>query len=317
MPKRATILDDYQSIALSCADWSAVAALYHIDVVGEHVGDTDELVERLKDSEVVVAMRERTPFPAATLARLPTLKLLLTTGMMNASFDMVAARQAGITVCGTGGKGNAMPELTMGMMISLARNFAAEDHSIRQGGWQHTIGVGLAGRTLGLVGLGRIGTPVARLAHAFDMEVRAWSPHMTEERAAIAGARAVSKEELFATADFVSVHMPLVEATRGLLGPGDLGRMRPTSYFINTSRGPIVDEAALVEVLRERKIAGAALDVYDTEPLPVDHPLRSLPNTLLLPHIGYVTIEAYEVFYAEAVEDILAFHNGTPTRVIN
>lgn len=317
MPTKATVLDDYQHIALSCADWSPVSALYELDVVHEHIGSLDELAERLEDSEVVVAMRERTPFPAATLARLPMLKLLVTTGMVNASIDLGAARRQGITVCGTRSGGNAMPEITMGMVIALARHFVAEDHAVRTGGWQHTIGTGLAGRTLGLVGLGRIGTPVAKLAQAFGMEVTAWSPHLTAERAAEVGVRAVTKERLFRESDFVSVHMPLAGGTRGLVGATDLALMKKSAFLINTSRGPIVDERALVHALRRGEIAGAGLDVYDVEPLPLDHPLRSLPNTLLLPHIGYVTNDAYDVFYADAVEDIVSYAAGQPTRVIN
>jgi phosphoglycerate dehydrogenase-like enzyme len=208
-----------------------------------------------------------------------------------------------------------MPELTIGMIIALLRNFAAEDAAIRAGRWQHTIGVGLAGRTLGVLGLGRLGTPVARLAQAFDMDVIAWSPNLTAERAAEHDVRAVTKQQLFAESDVVTIHMPLSERTRGLVGAEELALMRPTSYLINTSRGPIVDEQVLVDALKEQRIAGAGLDVYDIEPLPVDHVLRTLPNTLLLGHIGYVTTDAYEVFYPEAVADILAWAQGTPIRV--
>ena len=309
-----TILDDYQEVALASADWSSVTADHQVDVLREHIADPDELVARLTGSAVVVAMRERTPFPAAVLKRLPDLRLLVTTGMGNASIDLAAARDLGITVCGTRGAGNAMPELTIGMMIALTRSFAQEDAAVRAGGWQHTIGPGLQGHTLGVVGLGRLGAPVAQLAQAFGMAVIAWSPHLTGERAAEHGVRAVSKQELFASSDVVTLHLPLSERSRGLVGAADLALMKPTAYLINTSRGPIVDEAALVAALTERRIAGAGLDVYDTEPLPVDHPLRSLPNTLLLPHIGYVTTDAYAVFYREAVEDILAWLAGTPVR---
>ena len=209
-----------------------------------------------------------------------------------------------------------MPELTLGMIIALLRNFAAEDAAVRAGGWQHTLGVGLAGRTLGVLGLGRLGTPVARLAQAFDMRVIAWSPNLTAERAAEHGVRAVTKEQLFAESDVVTIHMPLSDRSRGLVGARELSMMRPTAYLINTSRGPIVDEQALVDALKEQRIAGAGLDVYDTEPLPADHVLRSLRNTLLLPHIGYVIADAYEVFYTEAVADILAWADGTPVRVL-
>jgi phosphoglycerate dehydrogenase-like enzyme len=317
MSPRATVLDDYQHVALTSTDWSEVRKHYDVEVLDQHISDPDELVERLRDSEVVVAMRERTAFPAAVLGRLPNLKLLVTTGMMNKSIDLVAARAGRVTVTGTGGKGNSMPEITIGMMIALARNFVPEDRAVRAGGWQHTIGPGLADHTLGLVGLGRLGGRLVPLARAFGMDVIAWSPHLTPERAAQAGdVRAVSKAELFSESDYISVHMALADETVGLIGASDLARMRPSAYLINTSRGPIVDEEALISALTTGRIAGAALDVYDVEPLPVDHRLRKLPNTLLLPHIGYVTTEAYEVFYADAVEDILAFHDGEPIRVL-
>jgi phosphoglycerate dehydrogenase-like enzyme len=312
---RITVLDDYQDVARTSADWSLLADC-DIDVLTSHIADVDELVARLADSEVVVAMRERTPFPASTLARLPKLELLVTTGARNASIDRAAAQANGVTVCGTGAAGNAMPELVIGMLIALARNFVAEDRAVRTGGWQHTIGPGLSGRTLGLVGLGRLGTKIAALAQAFGMDVVAWSPNLTAERAQAAGARAVGKRELFATADYVSVHLVLGDSTRGLIGADELQAMKPTAYFLNTSRGPIVDEAALLDVLKRKAIAGAGLDVYDTEPLPVDHPLRTTENTLLLPHIGYVTTEAYAAFYSGVVEDIVAFREGRPIRVL-
>jgi phosphoglycerate dehydrogenase-like enzyme len=313
---RVTILDDYQWVALESADWGAVQERFEVEVISEHIADLDALVARLADSEVLVAMRERTPFPASTLARLPALRLLVTTGMANVSIDVAAAAERGITVSGTGFAGNAMPELTIGLIIALLRNFAAEDAAMRSGRWQHTVGTGLAGRTLGIVGLGRIGVPVARLARAFEMEVIAWSPNLTAERASPHGVRAVEKAELFSTADVVTVHMPLSERSRGLIGAAELALMSRTAYLVNTSRGPIVEEAALLAALRERRIAGAGLDVYDVEPLPREHPLRSLPNTLLLPHIGYVTRENYAAFYRDAVEDILSWDAGTPIRVL-
>jgi phosphoglycerate dehydrogenase-like enzyme len=311
-----TVLDDYQHVALSSADWSGVTAAYDVQVSDRHVGDHDGLVELLGTSEVVVAMRERTPFPADLLADLPALRLLVTTGMANASIDLDAARRQGVTVCGTGGAGNAMPELTIGMIIALTRNFAREDAAVRAGGWQHTIGPGLAGATLGIVGLGRLGVPVAGLARALGMEVIAWSPHLDQARAAAHGVSLATKAELFSRADVITVHLPLVPATTGLIGSEDLARMKPTAFLVNTSRGPIVDEAALVAALQDGRIAGAGLDVYDIEPLPLDHPLRSLPNTLLLPHIGYVTTDNYRVFYTHAVEDITAWRSGAPVRVL-
>jgi phosphoglycerate dehydrogenase-like enzyme len=311
-----TVLDDYQGVALSSADWSPVTATHRVDVVREHIADPDALVRRLAGSEVVVAMRERTPFPAAVLDRLPELRLLVTTGMRNAAIEIEAARACGITVCGTSGSTNAVPELTIGMMIALTRNFAQEDAAVRAGGWQHTIGPGLSGATLGVLGLGRLGVPVARLAQAFGMVVTAWSPNLTAERAEPHGVRAVSKQQLFAESDVITIHMPLSERSRGLVGAAELAAMKPTAYLINTSRGPIVDEAALIDALHSDRIAGAGLDVYDTEPLPADHPLRSLPNTLLLPHIGYVTTDGYRGWFTQVVEDIVAWTRGEPVRVL-
>jgi phosphoglycerate dehydrogenase-like enzyme len=312
-----TILDDYQRVALTSADWSPVRRTHDIVVVDHHLPTEDAVAEALATSEVVVAMRERTPLGASLIERLEHLQLIVTTGMRNAAVDVDAARACGVTVCGTQGSSSAVPELTIGMMIALMRGFVAEDTAIRSGGWQHTIGPGLAGRTLGIVGLGRLGVPVAALAQAFGMQVIAWSPNLTPERAEPYAVTAVSKKRLLREADVVTVHMPLSERSRGLLGAGDLALMKPTAYLVNTSRGPIVDETALVEVLRERRIAGAALDVYDVEPLPVDHPLRSLPNTLLLPHIGYVTTDAYQEWYAQAVEDVVAWRDGSPVRILS
>jgi phosphoglycerate dehydrogenase-like enzyme len=294
-----------------------VADSYTIDVVSEHIDDDDQLVRRLADSTVVIAMRERTPFPEARLRRLPELRLLVTTGMGNASIDLAAAGRLGIVVCGTGGAGNPVVELTIGMMIALTRNFVAEDAAVRAGGWQHTIGPGLMGHTLGVVGLGRLGVPVSKYAQAFGMSVIAWSPHLTVQRAAEHGVTAVSKADLFGQSDIISIHMPLSSASRGLIAAPDLALMKPTAYLINTSRGPIVDETALLDVMRNGRIAGAGLDVYDTEPLPLEHPLRSMANTLLLPHIGYVSTDNYQAFYSDAVEDVVAWSSGAPLRVIS
>ncbi len=309
-----TVLDDYQDVALTSTDWSAVAASHVVETVTEHL---DDVGPRLAESEVVVAMRERTTFDAALFARLPALRLLVTTGMKNAVIDLDAARAHGVTVCGTEGTGNAVPEITIGMMIALTRNFAQEDAAVRAGGWQHTIGPGLGGKILGIVGLGRLGIPVAALAQAFGMHVIAWSPRLTQERADPHGVRAVSKDELFRTADVITIHMPLSPSSAGVIGAGELRSMKPTGYLINTSRGPLVDEAELISALRSGSIAGAGLDVYDVEPLPTDHPLRSVPNTLLLPHIGYVTTEVYQLWFTQVVEDILAWTAGSPVRVLN
>lgn len=309
-----TILDDYQGVALASADWEPLRERFTVEVITEHVADEAELVRLLSASQVVVAMRERTPFPAELLAQLPQLRLLVTTGAKNAAIDATAAREQGVTVSGTTGTSSAVPEFTIGLMIALMRNFAREDAAVRAGGWQHTIGPGLAGHTLGIVGLGRLGIPVARLAHAFDMTVIAWSPNLTQDRADPCGVRAVKKTALFAESDVVTIHMPLSDASRGIVGAAELALMRSSAYLINTSRGPIVDEAALVAALSEQRIAGAGLDVYDLEPLPAAHPLRSLRNTLLLPHIGYVTTENYRVWFDQVVEDILAWADGTPIR---
>jgi phosphoglycerate dehydrogenase-like enzyme len=248
--------------------------------------------------------------------RLPDLKLIVTTGMANAAIDLPAATAAGVTVCGTSGNVTSTAELTWGLIFAVLRHIPAEDARVRVGGWQHTIGTGLAGRTLGLVGLGHIGTLVAGAGRAFGMEVVAWSQNLTAERAATAGARAVSKTELFSTSDVVSVHYVLSGRSRGLIGADDLGRMKPTAVLINTSRGPIVDEAALVEVLRDGRIAGAGLDTFDTEPLPAGHPLRRLPNAVITPHLGYVTDDCYRIFFDHIVDDIRAWLAGRPVRVI-
>jgi phosphoglycerate dehydrogenase-like enzyme len=261
-------------------------------------------------------MRERTPFPRRLLERLPNLKLLVTTGARNASIDVAAAGERGVTVCGTTGLGSPTAELTWGLILGLVRNIPFDDRTIREGGWQTTIGPNLEGKLLGVIGLGNLGSRVAAVGKALGMEVIAWSQNLTAERAAGQGARLVSKEELLSTADVVTIHLVLSDRTRGLIGTNDIGLMKPSSYLVNTSRGPIVDEAALIEALRNRRIAGAALDVYDEEPLPADHPLRSLPNTVLTPHIGYVTTDNYRAFYGGAVEDVAAFLAGSPLRVI-
>jgi phosphoglycerate dehydrogenase-like enzyme len=313
---RITILDDYQNVALRIADWSRLTDRYEIDAVTEHIADADQLVARLASSRVVVAMRERTAFPREILERLPDLKLLISTGMHNVAIDVDAARELGIVVSGTGGSEGAVPELVFGMMIALGRGFVAEDAAVHAGGWQHTIGPGLYGSTLGIVGLGRLGSQVATLARAFGMHVLAWSPNLTQERADQYGARSVGKRELFTASDFVTVHMPPAPGTIGIVGAEELGWMPPHAYLINTSRGPLVTEVALVDSLGQKRIAGAGLDVYDEEPLPADHPLRGLPNALLLPHIGYVTESAYAVFYADAIEDITSFEAGTPIRLM-
>jgi len=309
---RVAVLDDYQGVALSYGDWGDL----DVEVFTDHLAGDDEVVARLGPFDVVVAMRERTPFTRARLERLENLKLLVTTGMRNASIDLEAARDRGVTVCGTGALGPPTAELAWGLILALTRHIPAEDARMRAGGWQHTIGPELAGRTLGLVGLGRLGARMARIAQAFEMETIAWSQNLTPERAAEAGAEAVAKDDLFRRADIVSIHLVLSDRSRGLVDVEEFALMKPTAYLVNTSRGPIVDEAALLDALHSGRIAGAGIDVYDTEPLPPQHPLRFAPNTVLTPHIGYVTTGTYDVFYREAVEDIAAWRSGAPVRVL-
>lgn len=318
MKLRCAILDDYQQVALTSADWSQILDKVEVTRIDRHIDSLDELVEQIADCEIVVIMRERTPFRAALLARLPKLKLLITTGMRNASVDMTAAASQGIIVCGTGGAGNATAELTWALLLGLARNIVTEHNAVRNGQWQSTVGADLYGKTLGVIGLGNLGTKIAKFGHAFGMDVIAWSQNLTKVRADEVGVRlAASKEELMANSDFVSIHLVLSDRTRGLIRAEDLKRMRPTAYLINTSRAPIVDQAALAEALQGEWIAGAAVDVFEVEPLPMDDIYRSLPNLLTTPHIGYVAKANYEAFYKQVVEDIEAYLSGTPVRRLN
>jgi phosphoglycerate dehydrogenase-like enzyme len=313
------ILDDYQGVALSMADWSAVQQHAELRVFREPFASEDALVAAIGDCEIVVAMRERTPFRAATFERLPRLRLLVTTGMRNAAIDMEAARARGITVCGTASRPEPPAEITWALLLALARQVVPENTALRANGpWQSTVGKDLKGRQLGLLGLGKIGRRVAAVGLAFEMDVVAWSQNLTQERAGAVGVRlAPSKAALLETSDFVSIHLVLSARTRGLLGRDDLRRMKPTAYLINTSRGPIVDEAALVEALTANWIAGAGLDVFDVEPPRADSPFRQLPNVLATPHLGYVTEGSYRVYYGEAAEDVAAFLGGSPVRVVN
>jgi phosphoglycerate dehydrogenase-like enzyme len=314
--KRIVLLDDYQGLALDYGGWDRVPDEWQVVALEQHIDDADELVEALSDAEIVVAMRERTPFPAAILDRLPDLKLLITTGMANAAIDVAAARANGIVVCGTASKGPPTAELSWGLILSLLRSIPAEDAGMRAGGWQRTIGGDLDGATLGLVGLGRLGTKMAKIGKAFCMEVLAWSQNLNAEAAREAGAEPVEKLALFERADIVSVHYKLSERSHGLVGAAEIGAMKPSAYLINTSRGPLVDTDALLAALESGAIAGAGIDVYDTEPLPADHPLRSAPRTVLTPHLGYVTENTYATFFGDAVEDVLAYLGGAPVRVI-
>jgi phosphoglycerate dehydrogenase-like enzyme len=313
---RIAVLDDYQGIALSKGGWERLPADAQVEAFRDHVADETALAQRLAPFDVVVAMRERTPFPRSLIERLPNLKLLITTGMRNASFDMPAAQERDVLVCGTGGQPTPTAELTWGLIIGCVRHIAQEDRATRAGHWQTTIGPTLHGATLGCLGLGNLGSQVARVGLAFGMNVIAWSQNLTAERAQQVGASLVSKDELFSRADVVSIHLVLSDRTRGLVGARELALMKPAAFLVNTSRGPIVDEDALVEALRGRRIAGAGLDVFDEEPLPPGHPFLQLDNTLITPHLGYVTLETYDRFYGEAVEDVLGWLSGAPVRVI-
>ena len=312
---RIAVLDDYQHIAHTFADWSRVPDA-SVVVFSDHVDDEDALVARLEPFDILVAMRERTPFPRSTLSRLPNLELLVTAGVRNRSIDVEAATELGIPVCGTRNLPSPAVELTWALILATARHVPQEDAAVRAGGWQHTVGTDLHGATLGVIGLGRLGERVARIGAAFGMDVIAWSQNLTEERAAEVGARRVDKEELLRSSDFVTIHLVLSARSRGLIGAKELGLMKPTAVLINTSRGPIVDEAALIEAIRENRIAGAGLDVYDVEPLPVDHPLRELRRVVLTPHVGYGTRGSYELYHGDAVDDVLAWLDGNPIRVL-
>ena len=314
---KVAVLDDYQSVAESLADWSQLPDGTEVTYFSEHLTSEDALAKRLAGFDVVMGMRERTPFPRSLLERLPNLRLLVTTGRRNASFDVAAATDLGIAVCGTDGAGEGPSELVWGLILGIVRNIAAEDRLTREGRWGTTVGVGLKGKTIGCLGLGHIGSLVARVAAAFDMNIIAWSQNLTAERARECGATLVDKDTLFRDSDIVSIHLVLSQRTRGLVGAHELGLMKPTAYLVNISRGPIVNEEALVDTLERRAIAGAALDVFEEEPLPRNHPLLHLDNTLLLPHLGYVTEESYRAMYAGVVEDIRAFASGEPVRMIN
>ena len=313
---RIAVLDDYQSVAARFADWSHVPEPVDVVEFHDHVDDENALAARLQPFDVVVAMRERTPFPRSLLERLPNLRLLVTTGKRNASIDVAAAAERGITVSGTASHASGPVELTWALILAVARHIPQEHASVGQGGWQETVGTDLAGATLGVLGLGRLGERVATIGQAFGMDVVAWSQNLTDERAAEVGVRRVDKDELFATADVVTAHLVLSDRTRGLIGRNELERMKRTAILVNTSRGPIVDEQALLDALTDGTIAGAGLDVFDQEPLPRDHPLRTALRTVLTPHLGYVTEKTYEVFFREAVEDVAAFLAGNPVRML-
>ncbi|MEV5008759.1 D-2-hydroxyacid dehydrogenase family protein [Streptomyces sp. NPDC055692] len=311
---KVAVLDDYQNVALSLADWDSLHA--QVDVFSEPFTDETAVVAALADYDVIVAMRERTPFPSSTLSQLPKLALLVTTGPGNAAIDIDAARQQNITVSGTGYFSHPTAELTWGLILSAARLIPQNAESVRRGGWQVGLGTSLHGATLGVLGLGRLGTRVAEIGKAFGMKPIAWSQNLRPEDAQTKGVTYVSRDELFARSDVLSIHVVLSDRTRGLVGEHELRLMKPTAILVNTSRGPVIDEAALLDVLNEKRIAGAALDVFDREPLPADHPLRSMHNAVVTPHIGYVSRDLYEVFYRDAAEDIAAWAAGSPLRTL-
>jgi len=313
---RIAVLDDYQNVALDMADWDRLPDGVEVVTFDDHLFDTDAVAERLAEFDIVCAMRERTPFPRPLLERLPNLKLLITSGARNASIDLRAAAEHGVTVCGTGSVGHGTAELTWGLIIALMRHIPLEYQSVVDGGWMTNVGNDLGGKTLGLIGLGRLGSRVAAVGKAFDMRVVAWSQNLTAERAAEQGVERVELDQLLSESDVVSVHVVLSERTRDLLGRAELAKMKSSAILVNTSRGPIVNEDALVEAVTQGRIRAVGLDVYDVEPLPYDHPLRQLPNALLTPHIGYVTEESYRRFYGDMVENILAYLDGKPIRVI-
>jgi len=314
---RCVVLDDYQDVARHFADWSVLQGVEMVSV-RRHVADPDDVVRTLRGASVVVVMRERTPLTESILARLPELELIVTTGSRNASLDLAACRVRGITVCGTASRPAPPAELTWALVLGLLRGVPQEASAMREGGpWQSTVGRDLAGSTFGVIGLGKVGTRVARVARAFEMDVMAWSPHLTQERADAAGVRlAHSKRDLLFRSDVVSLHLQLAWSTRGIIDAGDLAAMRTDAYFVNTARAALVDNDALVAALQQGRLAGAGLDVFDEEPLPADHPLRTLPNVLALPHLGYVTAANYRTYFTEAVQDIEAWLAGEPMRVL-
>jgi phosphoglycerate dehydrogenase-like enzyme len=317
MPHRCAVLDDYQNVAMGMADWSPIANDVEIKVFHRPLGDEASVIRALREFPIICAMRERTLFSKAVFDGLPDLQLLVTTGMRNAAIDMAAARERNVTVCGTESTGHPTAELAFGLMLELARKIGHEHARLKAGErWQETIGIDLFGKTLGIVGLGRLGSRAAAIGRAFGMQLIAWSQNLSEEKAREAGATRVEKGELFRRADFITIHMVLSPRTRGLVGARELGLMKRSAFLINTSRGPIVEEAALLAALRERRIAGAGLDVYDVEPLPQDHPLRKIDNAVITPHLGYVTEDTFRIFYRQTVEDIRAYLDGKPVRVI-
>jgi len=315
---KMAILDDYQNVTLKMADWSMLPRDIQMTIFNDHVADVNAVAERLADFEIISSIRERTPFRKDLLQKLPKLQLLLTMAMRNAAIDTEAATEMGIVVCGTGaGPLHATAELAWSLIFSLMRHVPEENAAIRAGKWQTTVGNALEGKTLGILGLGRLGSVMAVTGKAFDMNVIAWSQNLTEEKTEAAGVKLVTKEELFRTSDVLTIHVQLSDRTRGLVQASDLALMKPTAYLVNTSRGPIVDEAALIHTLQTRAIVGAGIDVFEPEPLPVNHPFMKMNNLVMTPHLGYVTEETYRVWYTETVDNVRNFFAGKPSRVIN
>lgn len=309
---KVAILDDYQGAAKKYGDWGRVTKDVEITVFEEHLHDEAAIAGRLKDFEIVCMMRERTPFPKSLIERLPKLKLLVTSGMHNRSLDVAAAEARGVVCCGTPSVGSPTAELTWGLILGFMRHIPQEDRSTRLGAWERTVGTGIEGKTLGVAGLGKLGARVAKIGKAFGMTVIAWSQNLTAERCNEVGVELVSKEELMRRSDVITIHLVLSDRSRGLFGAADLKLMKPTALLVNTSRGPIVDEAALVDVLNRKAIGGAALDVFDVEPLPLDHPLRRLENTVITPHLGYVEDDNYKAYFKGYVDAIRGFLDGKP-----
>jgi phosphoglycerate dehydrogenase-like enzyme len=315
---KLAILDDFQNVVRSVVDWSALEGRVDITVFNDHVEDVDATAARIAPFDIVVCIRERTKFPRALFEKLPNLKLLVTGGMRNLGIDLDAAREHGVVVCGTESLGYGTAELTWGLLLATVRNIPREVESVRAGGWQVGLGVGLKGKTLGIIGLGRQGTPVAGYGKAFGMNVLAWSQNLTAEKCAEHGVElAPSLDDLLARADVVSIHVILSDRTRGLIGAEQLAGMKPTAYLINTSRGPIVEEAALIESIEAGTIAGAGLDVFDEEPMPADHPYRRLDGIVATPHLGYTMREGFETYFGQGIEDVAAWLDGKPVRIMN
>jgi D-3-phosphoglycerate dehydrogenase len=317
MRYRCAVLDDYQNVVLKLADWGQIAADVDVTVFNKPMKGPEEVQRTLQDFHIVCMMRERTPFRRETLTALPNLKLLITTGARNASIDLAAAAERGVIVCGTGAFGHPTAGITFGLILELTRRIGYENARLKSGEpWQITLGPDIEGMTLGIVGLGRLGLRVSTVAKAFGMKVIAWSSNLTPERCREAGVEYASKDDLFRNADIVTIHMVLGDRSRGLVTAKEFALMKPTAYMINTSRGPIIEEKALIAALEERRIAGAGLDVFDIEPLPLDHPFRHMDNVVITPHLGYVSEQNYRRYFPDVVEDIHAFVAGAPVRVI-